>query len=106
MSGGEQQRVALALALANSPDIVLGDEPSGNLDSVAAREVLTLLRAARDRGQTLLLVTHDARVAAAADRVINLRDGLGPVARLPRNGRSVRRATWFQDTYRRCPIDC
>lgn len=76
LSGGEQQRVALARALANSPDIVLGDEPTGNLDSVAAREVLTLLRAARDRGQTLLLVTHDARVAAAADRVINLRDGL------------------------------
>jgi putative ABC transport system ATP-binding protein len=76
LSGGQQQRVALARALANSPDIVLGDEPTGNLDSAAAREVLALLRAARDRGQTLLLVTHDARVAAAADRVINLRDGL------------------------------
>jgi putative ABC transport system ATP-binding protein len=76
LSGGEQQRVALARALANSPDIVMGDEPTGNLDSAAAREVLALLRAARDRGQTLLLVTHDARVAAAADRVINLRDGL------------------------------
>jgi putative ABC transport system ATP-binding protein len=76
LSGGQQQRVALARALANSPDIVLGDEPTGNLDSAAAREVLGLLRAARDRGQTLLLVTHDARVAAAADRVITLRDGL------------------------------
>ena len=69
LSGGQQQRVALARALANTPDIVLGDEPTGNLDSAAAREVLGLLRAARDRGQTLLLVTHDARVAAAADRV-------------------------------------
>jgi putative ABC transport system ATP-binding protein len=76
LSGGQQQRVALARALANTPDIVLGDEPTGNLDSATAREVLGLLRAARDRGQTLLLVTHDARVAAAADRVVNLRDGL------------------------------
>jgi putative ABC transport system ATP-binding protein len=76
LSGGQQQRVALARALANTPDIVLADEPTGNLDSAAAREVLGLLRAARDRGQTLLLVTHDARVAAAADRIVTLRDGL------------------------------
>jgi putative ABC transport system ATP-binding protein len=76
LSGGQQQRVALARALANTPDIVLGDEPTGNLDSAAAREVLGLLRAARDRGQTLLIVTHDARVAAAADRIVSLRDGL------------------------------
>ncbi|TCN38390.1 putative ABC transport system ATP-binding protein [Kribbella orskensis] len=75
LSGGEQQRVAIARALANTPDLLLADEPTGNLDSVAAREVLALLRAARDRGQTLLLVTHDARVASAADRVIMLRDG-------------------------------
>ena len=76
LSGGQQQRVALARALANTPDIVLGDEPTGNLDSAATRDVLGLLRGARDRGQTVLLVTHDARVAAAADRVITLRDGL------------------------------
>jgi putative ABC transport system ATP-binding protein len=76
LSGGQQQRVALARALANTPDIVLGDEPTGNLDSAAAREVLGLLRGARDRGQTLLIATHDARVAAAADRVVTLRDGL------------------------------
>ncbi|TCC62086.1 ABC transporter ATP-binding protein [Kribbella pittospori] len=76
LSGGEQQRVALARALANTPDILLGDEPTGNLDSASSREVLALLRIARDRGQTLLLVTHDTRVAAAADRVITLRDGL------------------------------
>jgi putative ABC transport system ATP-binding protein len=76
LSGGQQQRVALARALANTPEIVLGDEPTGNLDSMAAREVLGLLRAARDRGQTLLLATHDARVAAAADRIVTLRDGL------------------------------
>jgi putative ABC transport system ATP-binding protein len=76
LSGGQQQRVALARALANTPDIVLGDEPTGNLDSAATREVLGLLRAARDRGQTLLVATHDARVAAAADRIVTLRDGL------------------------------
>jgi putative ABC transport system ATP-binding protein len=76
LSGGEQQRVALARALANRPDIVLADEPTGNLDSVAARDVLGLFREARSRGQTLLLVTHDASVASAADRVITLRDGL------------------------------
>ena len=76
LSGGEKQRVALARALANEPDVVFADEPTGNLDSATAREVLGLLRAARDRGQTLLIATHDVRVAAAADRVINLRDGL------------------------------
>jgi len=76
LSGGQQQRVALARALANRPDIVLADEPTGNLDSAAARDVLRLFRDARDRGQTLLLVTHDASVASAADRVITLRDGL------------------------------
>jgi putative ABC transport system ATP-binding protein len=76
LSGGEQQRVALARAMANAPEIVLADEPTGNLDSAAARGVLRLLGDAHDLGQTLLLVTHDARVAAAADRVITLRDGL------------------------------
>jgi putative ABC transport system ATP-binding protein len=75
LSGGQQQRVALARALANTPDIVLGDEPTGNLDSAATREVLGLLRAARERGQTLLIATHDARVAAAAHRVVPLREG-------------------------------
>jgi putative ABC transport system ATP-binding protein len=76
LSGGQQQRVALARALANTPDVVLADEPTGNLDSAAAREVLGLFRVARDRGQTLVLVTHDGSVASAADRVITLRDGL------------------------------
>jgi putative ABC transport system ATP-binding protein len=76
LSGGQQQRVALARALANSPDVVLADEPTGNLDSASARDVLGLFREARRRGQTLLLVTHDASVASAADRVITLRDGL------------------------------
>jgi putative ABC transport system ATP-binding protein len=76
LSGGQQQRVALGRALANRPDVVFADEPTGNLDSAAARDVLGLFREARRRGQTLLLVTHDASVASAADRVITLRDGL------------------------------
>jgi putative ABC transport system ATP-binding protein len=67
--------VALARALANSPDLLVGDEPTGNLDSAAAREVLALLRRTHEKTQTLVLVTHDPRVAAAADRVITLRDG-------------------------------
>jgi putative ABC transport system ATP-binding protein len=96
LSGGQQQRVALARALANTPDIVLGDEPTGNLDSAAARDVLGLLRAARDRGQTLLIVTHDARVAAAADRVVSLRDGLVSDATALQAARPV--ALPFEDT--------
>jgi putative ABC transport system ATP-binding protein len=76
LSGGEQQRVAIARALASTPDIVLADEPTGNLDSAAAAEVLQLFQAARQHGQTLLLVTHDPSVAAVAGRVIRLKDGL------------------------------
>ena len=76
LSGGQQQRVAVARALANRPAVVLADEPTGNLDSSAARDVLDVLRQGRDDGQALLLVTHDPRVAAAADRVVTMADGL------------------------------
>jgi putative ABC transport system ATP-binding protein len=76
LSGGEQQRVAIARALVNRPAVLLADEPTGNLDTGSARDVLDLLRRERDAGQTILLVTHDARVAAAADRVVTMRDGL------------------------------
>ena len=76
LSGGEQQRVALARALANEPSILLADEPTGNLDSANSRYVLRLLARVHERGQTIVLVTHDARVASAADRVVTLFDGM------------------------------
>ncbi len=75
LSGGEQQRVALARAMANRPSLLLADEPTGNLDSSSSRAVLRLLAKAHADGQSILLVTHDARVASAADRVISLFDG-------------------------------
>ena len=77
LSGGEQQRVAIARSLVNKPKLLLADEPTGNLDSEHSHEVLALLRRFnRERGQTLLLVTHDAEVGAFCDRIIHMRDGL------------------------------
>ncbi len=76
LSGGQQQRVACARALVSRPEIIFGDEPTGNLDSNSSREVLEILRTAVDQdGQTVVIVTHDARAASYADRVIFLRDG-------------------------------
>jgi putative ABC transport system ATP-binding protein len=76
LSGGEQQRVALARALANRPSLLLADEPTGNLDSAGSQSVLRLITRAHADGQAILLVTHDARVACAAERVISLFDGM------------------------------
>ncbi|MGW5101572.1 ABC transporter ATP-binding protein [Streptomyces sp. NPDC004100] len=75
LSGGEQQRVALARALVNHPPLLLADEPAGSLDSKGTREVMRLLTRFHARGQSIVLVTHDARLASAADRVISFFDG-------------------------------
>jgi len=76
LSGGEQQRVALARALINGPELVLADEPTGNLDSATGEQILACLFAlTREKGRTLVLVTHNDEIARRCDRVIHLRDG-------------------------------
>jgi putative ABC transport system ATP-binding protein len=75
LSGGQQQRVAIARALANRPAILFADEPTGNLDTESARQVLALLREQHDAGQTIVMVTHDPRVGALADRLLLMEDG-------------------------------
>ena len=75
LSGGEQQRTAFARALINDPDLLLADEPTGNLDSITGNGIMDLFREVHRNGVTILMVTHDAKTAAAADRAIVLKDG-------------------------------
>ncbi|MEU8250985.1 ABC transporter ATP-binding protein [Nonomuraea sp. NPDC048916] len=76
LSGGQRQRVAIARALANDPLVVLADEPTGNLDTAATLDVLRIFEELRSAGQTFVIVTHDERVAATADRLVSMRDGM------------------------------
>jgi len=76
LSGGEQQRVALCRALMNDPEMILADEPTGQLDSKTAGEIISLLSEMNKRGKTVILVTHDAAIAANAQRVIRISDGV------------------------------
>src|SRR5690606_26880889 len=106
LSGGQQQRVSIARALANEPAVILADEPTGALDSHTGHDVLELLKELHARGQTILLITHDAEVAAHAPRTVQLKDGRivddsgiaphgAPAARPPRETATYR--TWLAD---------
>jgi putative ABC transport system ATP-binding protein len=75
LSGGQQQRVAVARAIVSDPALILADEPTGNLDSASGRDVLAVLHELHASGRTIVLITHDADVAAAADRQVHIRDG-------------------------------
>ena len=75
MSGGEQQRVAIARALVNNPSLILADEPTGNLDTHSSAEIMSIFRQLHREGKTVVLITHEADIAAQAERIIRLQDG-------------------------------
>jgi putative ABC transport system ATP-binding protein len=88
LSGGQQQRVAVARALVTDPAVILADEPTGNLDSTSSAEVLELLSDLHSAGRTVILITHESEVAATAQRVVHIRDGLLQADAAPRAGAS------------------
>jgi len=75
LSGGEKQRVAIARALINDPDLILADEPTGNLDSKSGQEVLSILTDLHRKGKTIIIITHDNTIASATNRVVLVKDG-------------------------------